>query len=97
MTPSHKCLDRLDLAVAQPGLWLILQSKLTICDGVRELADETQPLRAVVVFCAVISHNPRSLTFREIHRDVRMLEQLVNVGAMFRDSRVADACLDPDK
>ncbi|HSD01718.1 MAG TPA: hypothetical protein VLB81_05080 [Gaiellales bacterium] len=94
MLPAHERLEASDAAVPQAGLRLVVDNDLAAVERVAQLADKRQPLRRVVVGRGVVDLHRGARVLGDVHRDVRTLQESVNLVAVVGVDGDADA--DPD-
>ena len=91
MVPPHQRLHRGDLPAAHAGLRLVVQHELVGADGPTQLTDERQLARVVAVVAGVVAHHRRRARLGDVERNVRVLQQRLDVGAVPRRHREPDA------
>ena len=94
--PAHQSLDHVH--VVRPGLrlGLVVDYELPVRDRPSQLADEGQPgARVVVVVGGVDDRGVRVLA--DVHGDVRVADQRLDVRAVIGVDRDSDGCLDLDR
>ena len=95
--PAQQRLDAAHPVGAQVELRLVVQDELVGADGVAQLAHEREPLRAEVREVGrVLEHRLVRLLGR-VHREVGALEEVVDLGAVGRPERDADAGFRADR
>src|SRR3954467_5906819 len=96
MVPAYERLDAVDGSRPQVGLRLIVQDELPRLQRRPQLADEWEPLTAVVVATGEVDLVARAHALGLVHRDVRALEQPHRVVRVGGEQRDADARIDVD-
>ena len=94
--PAHERLDAGDGPARQVGLRLVVQDELAVVDRVAQLADEREPLAAVVVARRQVDLVAGAHPLGLVHRDVGALQQPDRVGRVLGVERDADARVDVD-
>ena len=94
--PAHERLDAAHRAGPQLGLRLVVQDELAGLERGAELADEREPLAAVVVAADHVDLVAGAHALGLVHRDVRALQQPHGVAGVRGEQRDADAGVDVD-
>ena len=92
--PADERLDRVDAAVAEPGLGLVVQHELARVDGLAQLGGQGEVRRVVEVLGEVVAQDAGVPRLRGVHRDLGALEQLVDVRPVLARHDVADGRVD---
>ncbi len=97
MTPSHQRL-RVELAsaAAQHDFRLIRERQLVVVDRLAQIAQQRQPVAAVLVLVLVPYGGAAVGALCRVHRDVRATQQRRALGAVLRKDRDPDAATDVD-
>src|SRR5215211_2548737 len=97
MAPAHERFDAVHPAGAEVGPRLVVEDELAAIDCAAELSEEREAVRAVVVALARVHLAAARMLLRDVHRDVRALQQRVDVVAVIRIEGDADARLDLER
>ena len=92
--PADERLDRVELAVREAGLRLVVQHQLVGLDRTAQLGDEREIGRVVVVLGRVVANRAGVLLLGDVERDIGAPEQLVDIVCVDLGQHVADARLD---
>jgi hypothetical protein len=92
--PAHQRLDAAHAATGQSDLRLEVQDQLTGVDRPAQLAEQAQPLGAVVVERDVVEADAQTAVLGRVHRDVGVLQQRLDVVPVHAGQRDADAGVD---
>ena len=92
--PADERLDRVELAVREAGLRLVVQHQLVGLDRTTKLGDEREIGRVVVVVGGVVANRAGVLLLGDVQRDVGAPDQLVDVVGVGIGQDVADTRLD---
>ena len=93
--PAHERFEAGELAGLHVELGLVVQDELArVGEGGAQLGDQRQAERAVVVEHPVVHRQPQMRLLRDVHGDIRVLQQGLEIGAVLRRDGDADAGLD---
>ena len=91
MLPADERLDADDPACREVGLRLVVDDELADLDRPAQLPGERESGRIVRVLLRVVDGGAGVRVLRHVHRDVRVLNEGVDVGAVLREGSDADA------
>ena len=97
MVPAQQRFDAEDLFGAQVHNRLVVQHELLPVDRVTKRGGQRQPLFGAAIAIGGVDRVPRAVALRHVHRDVGLLEQLVDRGGVRREARDPDASVDDQR
>nr|BFE72914.1 hypothetical protein GCM10020092_062150 [Actinoplanes digitatis] len=97
MLPADQRLQPVDLVVAEADLGLVVQHQFVAFDRAAQLGLHGQPVGRVGDAVLGVEHDVGGAALALVHRGVRALEQLLDLGAVPRVERDAEAGLDAQR